>query len=49
LRRLRARRARIETDRPVIFHGDGEVLGETPVEMELLPGALVVLSPAGAG
>ena len=46
MRRLRARRVRIATDRPVLFHGDGEVLGETPVEIELLPGALQVLAPA---
>ena len=46
MRRLRARRLRIETDRPVLFHGDGEVLGETPVEIELLPAALAVLSPS---
>jgi len=45
MRRLRARRVRIETDRPVLFHGDGEVLGKTPVEIELLPGALQVLAP----
>ena len=45
MRRLRARCVRLHTDRPVIFHGDGEVLGETPVELELLPGALPVLVP----
>jgi len=45
MRRLRARRVRIETDRSVLFHGDGEVLGKTPVEIELLPGALQVLAP----
>jgi len=43
MRRLRARRLRLATDRAVIFHGDGEVLGETPVELEILPGALPVL------
>jgi diacylglycerol kinase (ATP) len=45
MRRLRARRVRLATDRPVIFHGDGEVLGETPAELEILPGALRVLLP----
>jgi diacylglycerol kinase (ATP) len=44
MRRLRARRMRLSADRPVIFHGDGEVLGETPVELEILPGALRVLA-----
>jgi len=45
MQRMRARKLRLETDRPVMFHGDGEVLGETPVEIELLPGALEVLEP----
>lgn len=43
MRRLRARRLRLSTDRPVTFHGDGEVLGETPLELELLPGAVRVI------
>jgi diacylglycerol kinase (ATP) len=46
MRRMRARHLRLETDRPVLFHGDGEVLGETPVEIEVLPGALEVLAPS---
>ena len=46
MRRMRARRLRIETNRPMSFHGDGEILGETPVEIELLPGRLDVLGPA---
>ncbi len=45
MQRMRARNLRLETDRPVMFHGDGEVLGETPVEIEVLPGALAVLAP----
>jgi diacylglycerol kinase (ATP) len=45
MRRLRARKLRLETDRPVLFHGDGEVLGETPVEIEVLPGHLLMLVP----
>jgi diacylglycerol kinase (ATP) len=45
MRRMRARTLRLETDRPVLFHGDGEVLGETPVDIEVLPGALEVLAP----
>jgi diacylglycerol kinase (ATP) len=45
MRRMRARKLRLETDRPVLFHGDGEVLGETPVEIEVLPRALEVLVP----
>jgi diacylglycerol kinase (ATP) len=46
MRRMKARRLRLSTDRPALFHGDGEVLGETPVEIEVLPGALQVLAPA---
>jgi len=45
MRRLRARAVRLETDRPVIFHGDGEVLGETPVEIQVMPAHLEVLAP----
>ncbi len=37
LRRYRARRVRLSTDRPVSFHGDGEPLGATPLEIEVLP------------
>jgi diacylglycerol kinase (ATP) len=46
VRRFRARRVRLETNRPALFHGDGEVLGEAPVEIETLPGAIRVLAPA---
>ncbi len=45
MHRLRARKLRLETDRPAIFHGDGEVLGETPLEIEVLPAAIEVLAP----
>ena len=45
MRRLRARTLRLETDRPALFHGDGEVLGETPVGIEVLPKNLQVLVP----
>lgn len=44
--RYRARRIRLSAERPVLFHGDGEVLGQSPVELECLPGALRVLAPA---
>ena len=37
--------ARIETDRPCAFHGDGEILGMTPVEIRIIPGALRILRP----
>lgn len=37
---LRGRRLRVEPDRPLPVEADGEVLGTTPVEIEVLPGAL---------
>ena len=40
IQRLRCRRARFTTDRKALFHGDGELIGETPVEVEVLPGAI---------
>lgn len=44
--RLRARRVRLGADRPATFHGDGEILGEAPLEIELLPQAVRVVAPA---
>jgi diacylglycerol kinase (ATP) len=43
--RYRARRIRLSADRPVLFHGDGEVFGESPMDLECLPGAIRVLAP----
>lgn len=43
--RFSIERIRIETARPSRFHGDGEILGMTPVEVEVLPGAIQVLTP----
>lgn len=48
LLRYRARRIRLSADRPVLFHGDGEVFGESPVELRCLPGAIRVLAPLAA-
>ncbi len=45
--RFRCKRARLETDRPVKVHGDGEILGESPVEFEINPAALRVMAPLG--
>jgi diacylglycerol kinase family enzyme len=36
---------RIETDPAVLFQGDGELLGYTPVDIAVLPGALNFLVP----
>jgi diacylglycerol kinase (ATP) len=45
VKRFRCRRAHFETDRPIKIHADGEILGETPAEFELLPAALRVMAP----
>lgn len=45
LRRYRARRVRLLADRPCVFHGDGEIFGPAPVEVELVPRAVRVLAP----
>ena len=48
-------RARIETERPCAFHADGEIVGMTPVEVAVVPGAMRVwqvrpnLARAGGG
>lgn len=47
LQRFRCRRVRLESDRAVKVHGDGELLGESPAEFEILPGAIRVMAPAG--
>jgi len=45
VRRFRVERVRIETHRPCPFHGDGEILGNTPVEVEIVPRAVRILRP----
>lgn len=44
---VRVRAVKFTTDRPCMFHGDGEILGPTPVEIDVLPRAIRVLAPAG--
>jgi diacylglycerol kinase (ATP) len=46
VRRVRIRAVKFTTDRPSTFHGDGEILGPTPVEIEVVPEAIRVLTPA---
>ena len=46
VRRFRIACARIETDTPCWFHGDGELIGKTPVEVSVIPGAVRVLRAA---
>jgi len=43
--RFRCRRVRLEGDRPVKVHGDGELLGESPVELEIVPNAVDIMVP----
>lgn len=45
VQRFRCRRVRLETERPARVHGDGELLGESPAEFEVLPGAVRVMAP----
>ncbi len=46
VKRFRVQAVRLTTDRPTMFHGDGEILGATPVEIEVVPQAVQVLAPA---
>jgi diacylglycerol kinase (ATP) len=46
LKRWRAPRVRLTTGRPCLFHGDGEIIGSAPVEIEVVPRAVRVLAPA---
>jgi YegS/Rv2252/BmrU family lipid kinase len=43
---LKARRIRVEADPPQLVQLDGEMHGETPVEIEVVPAALKVICPA---
>ena len=45
LKRWSVRSVRISADRPCLFHGDGEILGPAPVEIEVVPNAIPVLAP----
>jgi diacylglycerol kinase family enzyme len=44
--RVSGARVRLTTDRGCMFHGDGEILGPAPVEIEVLPKAVRMLAPA---
>jgi diacylglycerol kinase (ATP) len=44
--RIKTTRVRLITDRPCIFHGDGELLGPAPVEVTVIPSAIRVFTPA---
>jgi diacylglycerol kinase (ATP) len=49
VRRQTFHRVGIETKTPAKFHGDGEILGWTPVEIEVVPRAIRVLCPRNGG
>lgn len=46
VKRWQAQKVRLTTSKPTVFHGDGEILGLTPVEIEVVPRAVKVLAPA---
>lgn len=45
IERFRVRSAKFRADRTLKVHGDGELLGESPVEFEILPGVIRVMAP----
>ena len=45
VKRWQVERLTLSADRPCLFHGDGEILGPAPVLIELVRGALQILSP----
>ncbi len=49
VKRWNVKSLRICTDRPRLFHGDGEILGPAPVEIEVVPSAVQVLAPTEEG
>jgi diacylglycerol kinase (ATP) len=46
VKRWRVKRVHFSTSKPTQFHGDGEILGTTPVEIEVVPRAVRVIAPA---
>jgi diacylglycerol kinase (ATP) len=48
VQRFSIQRAQIESNRPAQFHGDGEILGMTPLEVEVLPRFIRILAPKKA-
>jgi diacylglycerol kinase (ATP) len=46
MKRWRVSKVRLITRKPSVFHGDGEILGSTPVEIEVVQRAVQVLAPA---
>lgn len=48
LQRFRASKARFTSAEGSWFHGDGEILGRTPLQIEVLPRAVRLFAPASA-
>lgn len=48
VRILRGRAVQIETDRPRLMQADGDLIGETPVALRVVPGAVRLLVPRAA-
>jgi diacylglycerol kinase (ATP) len=46
VKRFRVKAVKFTTDRACLFHGDGEIFGPAPVEVEIVPKAVRVLAPA---
>lgn len=45
IKHTRASRVVLSSDRPCLFHGDGEIFGPTPVEIEVVRRAIRTLAP----
>jgi len=43
-----AKRVRVEGDPPILAQIDGDLAGQTPMEVEVVPGALTLIVPSGA-
>ena len=48
VKRFSVHQLAIQTGVPALFHGDGEILGYTPVEIEVVPRAFRILCPPGS-
>ena len=46
VKRWQAKKVRLTTHYATAFHGDGEIIGSTPVEIAVVPRAIQVLAPA---
>ena len=46
VKRWQVKKVRLTTHQTTAFHGDGEIIGSTPVEIEVVPRAIQILAPA---